>query len=614
LLRWFRRLIAQKEGDKYHEKPLASGENEWRQSLPMGTAAPAQGEVIADYEIVERIGGNMGLVFKARHRLLDKVVALKLVPADWMADPARLARFQREMRVMGQLEHPNLVTAADARSVGEWHLVAMELIDGVDLQQVVRTQGPLPVAAACEVARQAALGLQYAHQHGLIHRDIKPSNLMLTRSGTIKVIDMGLALARDDSTGQLTQAGFVLGTMSYCAPEQFRDASHVDIRADIYSLGCTVYHLITGQAPYCQRKTVAEIMQAHLHEPFPSLTETLPGAPAKLEAVLARMTAKDRDARFSTPNEVVKALEPFARGADLAPLVPAKSRENPRPRITTSRALPTPDRQLAVGREALKAGWPRAAALLVLLLAVAGTVFLAMNRSQLPSTVTNQSADTRIRITLMDTTAVRGIYDDDNKVTGRSNSKELYDLLTKQIPEIPPENIDEHSVDVNWDRRNRVRLHRPHLLVIHRSVFFHPIAAALAFPYPEEIRASFSDKAKVDEELRQFEKRYKFLGDDPLREFLNDIGTAVPRTRFLVYSRGTDTNWHSSDFRLTWIKELEKQYPVLTGRVTAMLIEPELTRGKETSSFRNPKTSGELLRIVRKLLALPERREVQKIN
>jgi len=154
LLRWFRQLVGQKRDDKPQEKPLASRENEWRQSLPMGTVAPAQGEVIADYEIVERIGGNMGLVFKARHRLLDKVVALKLVPADWMADPARLARFQREMRVMGQLEHPNLVTAADARSAGEWHLVAMELIDGVDLQQIVRTDGPLPVAAACEAARR----------------------------------------------------------------------------------------------------------------------------------------------------------------------------------------------------------------------------------------------------------------------------------------------------------------------------------------------------------------------------------------------------------------------------------------------------------------------------
>src|SRR6185503_15745685 len=170
----------------------------------------------------------------------------------------------------------------DARSFGEWHLVAMEWIDGIDLQQLVRARGPLPVAAACEAARQAAQGLQYAHEHGLIHRDIKPSNLMLTRGGTIKVIDMGLALARDDSTAQLTQTGLLLGTMSYCAPEQFRDSSRVDIRADIYSLGCTLFHLLTGKSPYWQRKTFAEVMQAHLHEPFPSLVEALPDAPAGL--------------------------------------------------------------------------------------------------------------------------------------------------------------------------------------------------------------------------------------------------------------------------------------------------------------------------------------------
>src|SRR6266567_7819944 len=195
---WLRRLQTRKQAGRSQQVALASAEDKGRQCPPMSRADPVPGDVIEDYEILEKIGGNMGLVFKARHRLLDKVVALKLLPAEWIADPARLTRFQREIRVMGQLEHPNLVTAADARIVGSWHLVAMEWIDGVDLDRLVRAHGPLPVAAGCEDARQAALGLQYAHQHGLIHRDIKPSNLMLTRAGTIKVIDMGLALIRED--------------------------------------------------------------------------------------------------------------------------------------------------------------------------------------------------------------------------------------------------------------------------------------------------------------------------------------------------------------------------------------------------------------------------------
>src|SRR5688572_23427055 len=180
---------------------------------PSSPSDPGPGDMLEDYEIIEKIGGNMGLVFKARHRLLDKVVALKLLPADAITDPARLVRFQRELRVLGHLEHPNLVTAADARIVGRWHMVAMEFIDGMDLQTLVETQGALSIADACEAIRQAALGLQYAHEHGLIHRDIKPSNLMLTHTGTIKVIDMGLAVIREESTTQLTQTGLVLGTM-----------------------------------------------------------------------------------------------------------------------------------------------------------------------------------------------------------------------------------------------------------------------------------------------------------------------------------------------------------------------------------------------------------------
>jgi serine/threonine protein kinase len=607
LLRWFRQLTARKHNDK---RSPASAQSDWRHSADMPAATPTPGQVIGDYEILDRIGGNMGLVYKARHILLDKVVVLKLVPAEWIADSARLARFQREMRAMGQLEHPNLVTAADARSVGDWHLVAMELIDGWDLQQLVRLRGPLPVNAACEVARQAAQGLQYAHEHGLIHRDIKPSNLMLTRAGIIKVIDMGLALIRDDSTAQLTQSGFVLGTMSYCAPEQFRDASHVDIRADIYSLGCTLYHLLTGKAPYWQKKTFPEIVEAHLHDPFPSLREARPDAPAELEALLARMTAKDRDARFATPREVVEALEPSVQGADLVRLVPATAPQNPVRRTATSKLRSSPERQRATTREERpKARWLRVAALLALLGTIAGVAFLSTNRPTHNSAAaaTNAVASTPhsvvpasdLVVVLMDTTAPHGIYDEDNQRTGRSNAKELYELLQREIKDIPPENIDEQSVGLNWDRRNRVRLQRPHLVVIHRSIFYHPVAAALNFPYPDR------NPPMTDEEFREFEQRYKILGDDKLREFLGDIGSSEPRTRFLVYSRGTDTNWLSPEFQVKWTKEVEDQYPALKGRVKTMLIDREMIDGKMTApSFRNPKTREDFLKRVREILGI----------
>lgn len=558
----------------------------------MTSSNPEPGEVLEDYELLERIGGNMGLVFKARHRLLDKVVVLKLVPTECIADPARLTRFQREVRVMGQLGHPNLVTAADARSVDNWHLVAMEWIDGIDLQQLVRARGPLPVAAACEVARQAAQGLQYAHEHGLIHRDIKPSNLMLTRAGILKVIDMGLALIREDSAAQLTRTGLVLGTMSYCAPEQFRDASHVDIRVDIYSLGCTLYHLLTGKPPYSERKSFAEVVEAHLHEPFPGLVEA-PDAPAGLEAVLMRMTAKDRDARFSTPGEVVEALEPYAHGADLRPLVPERTPQAPTIRIKTDKMPPNfgGQRRAAGGERQPKVRWTRRSALFGLGGAIMGGTALWYFKHD-PVVV------------LIDTTAERGIYDDDNKKVGRSNTKELYEIIQREIKEVSPANIEEYSIGLNWERRSRVILQRPDIVVVHRSVFYHPVAAALGFLYPDQIEINFTDKEQIAAETDQFDLRYKILGDDKLREFLHDVGSAEARTKFLVYSRGTDKKWLSEDYRRTWIEEVGVQYPTLKDRVEAMLVQGE---GERKGTFRIRANRDELVKRVRGMLNLPEK-------
>jgi hypothetical protein len=162
-------------------------------------------------------------------------------------------------------------------------------------------------------------------------------------------------------------------------------------------------------------------------------------------------------------------------------------------------------------------------------------------------------------------------------------------------------------VGLNWARRNQVRSLRPHLLIIHRSVFFHPVAAALGFLYPDQIKTNFTDPAKIETELKQFDHKYKILGDEELREFLNDIGSAVPHTKFIVYSRGTDTNWISSKYRTNWINELEGQHPALAGRVTPMLI----TREKQ-GSFYNPETREELMKRVREILGLPEKRAVEK--
>lgn len=553
------------------------------------TTIPVPGDLIEDYEILEKIGGNMGLVFKSRHRLLNKMVALKLLPAEWMADSKRLERFEREIRVLGQLEHPNLVTAADARRVEPWFFVAMEWIEGVDLQQLVKAHGALPVNAACEAARQSALGLQYAHEHNLVHRDIKPSNLMLTDGGTIKVIDMGLALISGDNSPQLTQTGNVMGTLSYCAPEQFRDSSGVDTRADIYSLGCTLYHLLTGQPPYGRRKSLTEIIEAHLNEPFPRLCATRPDAPVALEALLVRMTQKDPAERFATPGEVAAALEPFARGADLKPLVPAKA-DQPRP-VPVDGGKPARKPQVWPAAKAQSQPlWPRFAAIAALVLAVATVVFLAARPAgNDPVPVVNASAPVVNAfspvIFLMDTTAPRGIYDEDNTRNGRSNADELYLRLAGMDSMVTSEHLYKEAIGLDWVRETFVAARKPDIVIIHRSSFFHPIAARLNLKYPPKTEEE--RKQWTEEDQKQWQEIYDGA-DARLRSFIRIVGGYVPHTQFLIYSRGTDTNWLNGEFRTNWVATLEESSSSLNGRINTMVI-PEQPNGKG-GTFRDPAT------------------------
>ena len=591
---WLRRLFSRNEPNKSPQHPLAAGDDLAKQPWPTSEIAsiPVPGEVIEDYEILEKIGGNMGWVFKARHRLLNKVVALKLLPAEWMADSNRLERFEREIRALGQLEHPNLVTAADARRMDSWYFVVMEWIEGLDLHQLVKAHGPLPISAACEAARQAALGLQFAHEHGLIHRDIKPSNLMLSVTGIVKVIDMGLALANESTSAQLTQTGQVMGTMSYCAPEQFRDASTVDIRADIYSLGCTLYHLVVGRAPYGHRKSITEVMQAHLNEPFPNLRDARPDAPEDLETLLKRMTEKNPDARFSTPCAVAEALERFATGADLKPLVPERTEQNLPVRAKSDKTLLPPKGHRIAGRLEPQPKVPRQgmAALLVVLLAIAGAIFLTMTRPKGDAV----APIGRPLVVVMDTTAERGVYDEANKGKGITNGEELKNVLRDLLVTVQSE-----AVSINWTTREwrgeaRVLAAKPALVLLHRSVFFHPVNAELDFKYPPFTNTVAYAKWKILYDMC----------DIALFSFLGNIGALSPQTRFLVYSRGTDVNWTDANFRTQWVKDIEARFPWLKGRVSTMWIR----EGKDGSKgfFKNPETAEDIRARVKAMLGMPE--------
>jgi serine/threonine protein kinase len=272
----------------------------------------------ADYEVLRELGrGGMGVVYLARNRLLGREEVLKVVSGDLVDRSIVRERFLREIRNAAQLHHPNIVTAYSATRAGDRIVLAMEYVEGSDLAGEVKERGPLPVALACHYIYQVAMGLQHAHERGMVHRDIKPANLILARQGTratVKILDFGLAKATREVPldGGLTREGQMLGTPDYIAPEQSLDAQKADIRADIYSLGCTFYYLLTGGPPF-EAQSLYEILQAHHSRDATPLNLARPDVPAELAALVAKMMAKSPGHRFQTPGEVAQALRPFIK-------------------------------------------------------------------------------------------------------------------------------------------------------------------------------------------------------------------------------------------------------------------------------------------------------------
>ncbi len=277
------------------------------------------GLILGDYVVLDRIGqGGMGQVYKAQHKVMKRVVALKTLPSAATKSEKAVQRFRREVEVAARLAHPNIVTAHDAGESQGVHYLVMENVEGSDLSVLVRTKGTLPVQKALDYVLQAARGLEYAHSQNVIHRDIKPSNLLLDNKGTVKVLDMGLArlntaVGAYDSTGDesLTGTGQAMGTIDFMPPEQAENTKAADEKSDIYSLGCTLFYLLVGRSVYAGDTAVMKLL-AHREAEIPLLRAQRPDVPEKLDLVFRKMVAKRPQDRQASMTEVIAELQECA--------------------------------------------------------------------------------------------------------------------------------------------------------------------------------------------------------------------------------------------------------------------------------------------------------------
>ena len=285
--------------------------------------------VLGNYRILDKLGqGGMGMVLKAEHSRMRRQVALKVMSAAAVKSKEAVQRFQREVQAAAKLDHPNIVPAYDADEADGTHFLVMQFVEGHDLAGWVKANGPMPWPKAVDCLIQAARGLEYAHQRGVIHRDIKPANLLLDGNGTIRILDMGLArmdVLAGDAQADLTATGQIMGTIDYMAPEQAVNPKLADKRADIYSLGMTLWFLLTGRHAYDAPSMMGKLL-AHREMAIPSLTAACPGIPAPLEAVFRKMAAKTPEERYQSLTPVIADLERCRTGAPVAAAVAVPAR------------------------------------------------------------------------------------------------------------------------------------------------------------------------------------------------------------------------------------------------------------------------------------------------
>jgi serine/threonine-protein kinase len=320
--------IAKTEQDVKLNALVRSAKQDWREQGIVPTTPIQIGGTIGNYVLLRSLGqGNMGQVVLASHKRMKREVALKFITPELLASPSARTRFQREIEATAKLQHPNLVTAHDAGEANGQHFLVMEYVQGMDLRSKVKQSGPLDVAAAIKCAADAARGLHHAHEKGIVHRDVKPGNIMLGQDQTAKVTDLGLARFADSGPDsvEISQTGLVIGTSAFMSPEQCAGTREIDYRTDIYSLGCTLFYLLTARNVYPADSTL-QMLRAHAEEPIPSVRELRPDCPMALEELLNSMLAKRPQDRPESMAIVAAKLDDLLSNLESSPTQVPSSR------------------------------------------------------------------------------------------------------------------------------------------------------------------------------------------------------------------------------------------------------------------------------------------------
>jgi serine/threonine protein kinase len=398
------------------------------QKNPIQAATPPVDQLGA-YQLIRPLGsGGMGAVFLARHTRLRRQCAVKLLPRDRGFDTAWRERFDREMAAVAALNNPHVVAASDAGEADGWHFLVMEYLEGLDLSRLAGRLGRLPLADACELIRQAAVGLEHVHSAGLVHRDIKPSNLMLTRHGVVKILDLGLVLSDHDplpTDDRLTTVGQLMGTLAYMAPEQLADSTAVDHRADLYALGATLYRLLAGTPPHGSARGIAPLVLAKTRHPAPELGKVRADLPESLNALVRGLLDRDPKRRPNSAATIAEALHPHTSDADPENLIRTAQRKRPSPDESFGSRSPFPAARVAV-EPPPREPWNRrrmlaAAAGLPLLLLATITLIVMTDRGQL--VIESEAAGLDVSIQQGDEVVEQlQLTTGDNRVTLRSGT------------------------------------------------------------------------------------------------------------------------------------------------------------------------------------------------